>query len=57
MDKETERFRRLLRRKGLNCRQVADKLLLHRVTVRLWHCGKEKIPPARMAQVQAMKSL
>ncbi len=54
MDKETKAFRALLKRKGLNCRKVADALGVAWVTVRVWHCGREPVPAARLKQIREM---
>ena len=47
-------FRRELKARGMNCRQLADLWGLHDVTVRLWHCGRVPVPPARLAALMAL---
>ena len=52
---EANKFRNGLKKRGFNCSQLARLWNISPVTVRSWHCGRVRIPRARLRQLEEMK--
>ena len=51
-----KRWLQARRRLGINVRQAADRLKVSSAMAYAWNCGDREIPPARVEQLEAMKS-
>lgn len=47
-----ERLRTAMRKRKLNCAQLAELLDRQPQTVRLWHCGKRPVPDYALATLE-----
>lgn len=48
-----ERLRAAMRKRKLNCAQVAALVERKAQTVRLWHCGRSPVPDYALEKLQA----